>query len=525
MNAPVGEAWLVGGGIASLAAAALLIRDGGMDGSRIHVLEQGSVFGGSLDGSGDAEAGYLIRGGRMFEPHFGCTYNLFASIPSLDDPARSVTEEIHAFTERFLPSSHCRIVRGGRRVEAPALQLSARDVHDLVLLCLLPERALRARAIEAHFRPAFFASDFWLMFSTMFAFQTWHSLAEMRRYMRRFMHLLPGLSRLEGIQRTPLNQYDSLVAPLLAWLQAQGVDLRSDCRVMDVRFDSTASPSRVIGIHVEEGGLPRAIDVPAEDLVFVTLGSMTDASSTGDWSSPPAVTPEASPAWDLWRRIASRSRAFGRPQVFASDPARSRWESFTVTLRDPAFFDHMEAFTGNAAGTGGLVTFADSSWQLSIVLPHQPHFRGQPDDAWVFWGYGLAPDARGDRVSGRMRDCRGEDLVREVFHHLGITEHFDAWTRSARCVPCMMPFITSQFMPRSAGDRPTVIPEGARNFAVLGQFCELPDDTVFTVEYSVRSAQTAVYGLLGLDRRPTPLYRGFERPAVVGRALRTLLAT
>ena len=72
----------------------------------------------------------------------------------------------------------------------------------------------------------------------------------------------------------------------------------------------------------------------------------------------------------------------------------------------------------------------------------------------------------------------------------------------------MMPFITSQFMPRVKGDRPPVIPEGSTNLAFIGQYCEIPDDVVFTVEYSVRSAQTGVYALLKLDKEVSPIYKG-----------------
>ena len=73
-------------------------------------------------------------------------------------------------------------------------------------------------------------------------------------------------------------------------------------------------------------------------------------------------------------------------------------------------------------------------------------------------------------------------------------------TNSAVCVPTMMPYITAFFMPRAKGDRPDVIPDGCTNFAFLGQFADTPRDTVFTTEYSVRTAMEAVYGLLGVDR-------------------------
>jgi len=70
----------------------------------------------------------------------------------------------------------------------------------------------------------------------------------------------------------------------------------------------------------------------------------------------------------------------------------------------------------------------------------------------------------------------------------------------------MMPYITSQFMPRVKGDRPAVIPENSVNLAFLGQFCEIADDCVFTVEYSVRSAIMAVYSFLDLDKKVPEIY-------------------
>lgn len=85
-----------------------------------------------------------------------------------------------------------------------------------------------------------------------------------------------------------------------------------------------------------------------------------------------------------------------------------------------------------------------------------------------------------------------------------------------------MPFITSQFLTRSVGDRPAVLPAGYANFAVVGQFCELPDDVVFTVEYSVRAAMTAVFGLLGIERKPPGVFTAKSNPASIVKAFRAL---
>lgn len=222
--------------------------------------------------------------------------------------------------------------------------------------------------------------------------------------------------------------------------------------------------------------------------------------------------------------MAARHPDFGCPEVFTRSVDESKWLSFTLTFDDPTFFRLVEGLTGDRAGEGGLVTFADSSWLMTILLPHQPHFIGQPVGVSVCWGYGLAVDREGDFIGKKMSDCTGEDLLVELLGHLRLDDQKDAILASANCIPCMMPFITSQFMPRAKGDRPDVRPAGTANLAFIGQYCELPDDVVFTMEYSVRSAQTAVYALLGLDKPVTPVRKAQFDPAVLLAAARMLVS-
>lgn len=157
----------------------------------------------------------------------------------------------------------------------------------------------------------------------------------------------------------------------------------------------------------------------------------------------------------------------------------------------------MQAFSDNEAGTGGLVTFKDFNWLMSIVLAHQPHFSGQPADVQVFWGYALSTDRIGDFIAKAMDDCTGAEILHELAGHLRLDP---ATLATANCIPCRMPYITSMFMPRSHTDRPLPVPPNSRNFAFVSQFVEIADDVVFTVEYSVRAAQMAVYQLLELGR-------------------------
>ena len=499
------KAYFVGGGIGALAGAAFLIRDAGMPGAQITVLEASPMLGGSLDGSGDAERGYSMRGGRMLTTdNYECTWDLFKTIPSLAQPGRSVFEETLAFNEQHVSHAMARLVDHQRaKVPVASMGFSMHDRMELLKLAQADEAAMGNSRITDHLSPAFFQTPFWFMWATTFAFQPWHSAVEFRRYLHRFMLEFSRIETLAGVKRTVLNQYDSLVVPLQRWLVTQGVQVRTGCTVTDVIHKTTKGVFEPIALHGTLNGQDEIVQLDEGDLVFVQNGSMTDASSLGSMTAAPAPLGRAhNGSWTLWEKLAEGRAGFGRPAVFNRCVAQSNWASFTVTLHDTAFFDQMQGFSGNEAGTGGLVTFKDSNWLMSIVLAHQPHFANQPAGVQVFWGYGLFPDRIGNFVPKAMADCSGAELLRELCGHL----RFDLDTvRSANCIPCRMPFITSMFMPRSPGDRPLPVPEGTKNFAFISQFVEIPQDTVFTVEYSVRAAQMAVYQLMGVDKTIPPV--------------------
>jgi oleate hydratase len=499
------KAYLVGGGIGSLAAAAFMIRDGNLPGEDISILEASPILGGSLDGAGDPERGYSLRGGRMLTTdNYECTWDLFRSIPSLDHEGKSVFDETVEFNEKHLPSSMARLVdRRRARVPVTSMGFSMQDRIELLKLSHADEDEIGASAITDWLSPGFFESEFWFMWATTFAFQPWHSAVEFKRYLHRFMLEFSRIETLAGVKRTVFNQYDSLVLPLQKWLQAQGVRLVVGCKVTDLEHRATEGALVVTAIHCLREGKSEIIPVNERDLVFFQNGSMTDASSLGSMTSAPRkLTKVDSDGWTLWEKLASGKPALGNPAAFNGCIAQSWWESFTVTLRNPAFFDAMLRFSGNEAGTGGLVTFKDSRWLMSIVLAHQPHFRSQPADVQVFWGYSLSPDRIGDFVPKPMAECSGAEILQELCGHL----RFDLDTvASATCIPCRMPYITSMFMPRQRSDRPPPVPLGSKNLAFVSQFVEIPDDVVFTVEYSVRAAQMAVYQLLGIDRKVPPV--------------------
>lgn len=216
---PNTKAYLVGSGIASLAATAYLIKDGGLLGKNITILEEGGTTGGALDGQGSPDTGYVIRGGRMFTYEaYTCLFDLLSFIPSLSGPDKSVSDEVYAFNDQIKGHSRARLLRGGEKVDVSTLRLSNRDRLELIELMAVPEPMLGARRIQDHFNPSFFKSNFWYMWATTFAFQPWHSAVECKRYLHRFIQELPRFATLAGVRRTPHNQYDYIVLPMTRWL-------------------------------------------------------------------------------------------------------------------------------------------------------------------------------------------------------------------------------------------------------------------------------------------------------------------
>lgn len=515
---------LVGGGLASLAAAAHLIRDGGVPGHAIHIYESRDAVGGAIGMGGTAETGYSVPASRMFEPEYRCLFELLSFIPSAGDPGRSIMEDTRAFFEECRWNDRARLIGGdGRILDFHRFGLHERDRFDLATLALTPEHVLDGKRVDECFAPHFFTTHFWYMWASIFAFVPSHGATEMHRYARRFVHLMPSMASMSAIIRTRFNQADSVLTPLTGWLRGHGVNMLTGTRVTDIEFADSPAEITARALQVVQGGTTRDVAVAGDDLVLVTNGSMVADLARGSMrEAAPLITDKRDGSWELWETLARKRREFGRPWPFTDKLRDSAWPSFTVTCREREFFDRIEQLSGSEAGQGGLMTFRDSNWLITIALFHQPHFIGQPDDVYVWWGYALMPYRPGNHVAKPMTECNGEDILREILGHLHFADAADRIVAASICIPTMMPYAGSVLLPRARGDRPDVVPPGSTNFGFIGQFAEVPDDVVFTTEYSVRSARTAVATLLKLDEAPPPVFKGYLDPGVLYEAVKAL---
>ncbi|MGG7057161.1 oleate hydratase [Clostridium nigeriense] len=519
------QAYFVGGGLASLAGAAYLIRDCNFKGENIHIIEGLHVLGGSNDGAGDATNGFIVRGGRMLnEETYENFWELFKTIPSIDMPGMSVTEEILNFDHLHPTHSQARLVdKFGNIIDVTSMGFNNADRLALGKLMMMPEEKLDDLTIEDWFRdtPHFFTTNFWYMWQTTFAFQKWSSLFEFKRYMERMIFEFSRIETLEGVTRTTYNQYESVILPIKEYLSKQNVDFSINATVTDIDF-KPGEGITATAIHIQDAEGEKIIELKEDDICIMTNGCMTDNATLGDFNTAPEYKTENPISGNLWEKVAKKKMGLGNPIPFFDHPEQTNWESFTVTCKGNKLLKLIEQFSGNIPGSGALMTFRDSSWLMSIVVAAQPHFKNQPMDTTIFWGYGLYTDKVGDYVKKPMRECTGEEILTELLHHLHFEDQIDEIMDTVvNVIPCMMPYIDSQFQPRKMTDRPKVVPEGSTNFAMISQFVEIPEDMVFTEEYSVRAARIAVYTLLNVKHKniiPVTPYK--KDPKVLMKALK-----
>ena len=508
------KAYIIGTGLAGLSAAGFLVKDAKMDPKNIVFLEKDDVAGGALDGHYLADMGYVARGGREMGHHFEVLWDLFSVIPSREDPDMSILDYLY-YTNLDDPNySNCRITENqGERYDNGKFNLSKDVIKEIVRLVLTPDDKLQGVSVEEILSDEFIASDFWTYYRTMFAFENWHSALELKLYINRFIHHVGGLPNLSALQFTRYDQYESIVVPMMDWLKDMGVETKYNYNVEDIDFDITSSKkvaTKIIAIDSKTGE-DKSINLTENDLVFVTTGSLVESSSYGDNETAPSLDIDTEESFRLWKNIAKKSDDFGRPEVFTSDIDKSNWESATVTVKSKKIADYIEKitkrspYTGKVV-TGGIVTALDSSWLMSWTINRQGQYIDQPKDEFAVWVYALFTDKEGDYIKKPMKECTGEEITKEWLYHLGVpTDEIEELVKETSSVPVFMPFITAQFMPRSFGDRPYVVPKNAVNFAFLGQFVETLDDpgrdTVFTTEYSGRCAMEAVYVLTGVEKK------------------------
>lgn len=510
------SAYIIGTGLAGLTAAFYLVRDGQMPGNHIHLLEKLELAGGSCDGYKDVHKGFYMRGGREMDNHFEIMWDVFRDVPSIETPNVSVLDEYYWLNKHDPNYSLCRAtVNKGEDAHTDKLfKLDKDSAMALSQLFITPEANLEDKKISDVLPESFWETNFWLYWQTMFAFQKWSSALEMKRYLCRYVHHIDGLPDFSALRFTKYNQYESMILPLIEYLKKHDVDVQFGMDVKNVVIEEADGKKTAKELIYVKDNKEQSIPLTADDLVFITNGCCTDTSSYGDQTHAPDLSHIVNgkgESWDLWKNIAKQAKhdEYGHPDVFCSDTEATNWMSATVETSNEDIIQHIinickrDPRAGKVT-TGGIVTVKDSvdNWFLSWTINRQPQFKSQNKDTILVWLYALHTNTEGNYIKKAMRDCTGEEICQEWLYHIGMDESKikDYSENTCNTTTCFMPYINAFFQPRKNVDRPKVVPEGAVNFAFIGQFAETPRDTIFTTEYSMRTGMESVYTLLNVDR-------------------------
>ena len=510
------SAYIIGTGLAGLSAAFYLVRDGQMKGEHIHLLEKLDLAGGSCDGRKDVTKGFYMRGGREMDNHFEVMWDMFRDVPSIETPGVSVLDEYYWLNKHDPNYSLCRAsVDCGKDAHTDKkFTLDKESALALSKLFITPEKDLEDKKISDVLPDSFWETNFWLYWQTMFAFQRWSSALEMKRYLCRYVHHIDGLPDFSALRFTKYNQYESMILPLVKYLEAHGVTVEYGIDVKNVVISHKDGKKVAEKIEYLQNGEKKEINLIENDLVFITNGCCTDTSCYGDQTHAPDLSKVENgkgESWDLWKNIAAQAEngEFGNPDKFCGDTEATNWMSATVQTSDENIIKHIMNICkrdprAGKVTTGGIVTVKDSvdNWYLSWTINRQPQFKSQNKNDVLIWVYALNTNKEGNYVKKAMRDCTGEEVCREWLYHIGVpvSEIDNLAATACNTTTCFMPYINAFFQPRKKEDRPLVVPEGSVNFAFLGQFAETPRDTIFTTEYSIRTGMEAVYTLLKVDR-------------------------
>jgi len=510
------SAYIIGTGLAGLTTAFYLVRDGQMSGEHIHLLEKATLAGGSCDGRKDVTKGFFMRGGREMDNHFEVMWDTFRDVPSIETPDVSVLDEYYWLNKRDPNYSLCRatINCGEDAHTDKQFKLDKKSAMALSKLFLTPEKDLEGKKISDVLPASFWDTNFWLYWQTMFAFQKWSSALEMKRYLCRFVHHIDGLPDFSALRFTKYNQYESMILPLVKYLENHGVHIEYGMDVKNVVIETRGNKKIARQIVYKKDGIEQSIDLIEDDLVFITNGCCTDTSCYGDQTHVPdlsSVKNGYGESWDMWKAIAAQAMhgEFGNPEAFCTDVNATNWMSATVATSNEEIIRYItnickrDPRTGKVT-TGGIVTVKDSTdnWYLSWTINRQPQFKSQDKGLVLIWLYALNTNKEGNYIKKPMRDCTGIEVCEEWLYHIGVPTDKIASLAQDACntTTCFMPYINAFFQPRKESDRPKVVPDGAVNFAFIGQFAETPRDTIFTTEYSMRTGMESVYTLLDIDR-------------------------
>lgn len=494
---PKRNIYFAGGGLAALSGAYYLIRDCGIPGDSIHILEESSSFGGAFNIGGSSETGYVCTSPKLLSQR--CHPNLMdmlRQLRSVNTDEATVYDEIADYADANPLCENARIIDSEGGLVSSGFGLSLGSLREIRSLLKKKDEELSDISIAEFFTlaPSFFDSNLWTIVSSSYILRRSSSVLELKHILSCVSGEINELFSMRNTLRARYNLQETVIKALESFLKNNNVNFAAHCSVIDADLDP--DNGRITAIHLDDNGTAKTFYLNDKDLCFITNGAISECATTGDYNAPAPVTDTIPASAQLWSRLIEKRSGLGSPARFYSADNNEAVISFTITAKSSVLYDYIKQYTGNISGVSGLTTFKDSPWGLTVALVPQPYFTNQDENTTVICCYGINTSAEGKYIDKEMRLCSGAELLFELIKYLGLDDRWNELTEDIiNVIPCYMPYASASSLPYSEGDKPIIVNNS--NYAFIGQFAKLGGGISYSSEYAVRTAREAVYRLTG----------------------------
>ena len=399
------SAYIVGTGLAALTAACYLLRDGQMPGKHIHIFEKDPIPGGACDGWEYPGLGLCdARRPGDGQPLRG-DVGPVRSIPSIESPDLSVLDEYYYLNKRDPNYSLMRasVDRGRDAHTDGKFGLSDKGALEILRLFFTPDEALYDRPITDFFSDAVLNSYFWLYWRTMFAFENWHSALEMKLYLRRYIHHIGGLPDFRALRFTRYNQYESMILPMVQYLEKAGVQFHYRTKVVDVRFEIAGGKKTARQIRFSAADGEQTLDLTEDDRCSSPPAAAWRTLPSAPRTAPPPTAPTSrrGAAGIFGGASPRRTPPSAARTKFCSDAEKTNWMSATVTTLDDQIPPYIQRICQRDPFSGRVVTAASSRPRtpLAFELDLQPPAAVPHSRRGSWWGGFTACSATARAIS------------------------------------------------------------------------------------------------------------------------------
>ena len=488
--------YISGNTLASYAAAAYLVSEGGYPGKSIHI--------------------YGVPAASAVTEEYGSIGSVSRALMEAIDARSDDDFDVETVLENASFSA-------APKVRVMSADGSARD------LCIKPDKAM-LKAMARAFRKlvssddasqvsvaqclegaeGFFDSDLYAFLEMTFGIREDSRATEL---LSRVIALTSSASK-AGLYDTLYYDFSTFSA-IENYLEENGVDILRGAQITGI----DASENKVSAIHAMNEGTRMTIYLNREDYVILDTGSIGDGASEGSYNSAAEMLDSVPASMSLWQDAAAKDDSFGLPEMLLEDNAE--YVEFSIVDDDGYLLKKLCDKALVVPDNGVSILIPESNWKMKLTsepyslvpdaamnealettadegeedVPEQAVSAITNAPQPVITVKGVFTGSEGNYVEKTMRECTGIELLYELICHMGLADEWDEIAKKIKTVMVnVLPFKNAPLRTAPTYALPELLP--CDNCAMTGDFVRT-NAPAATIEQQIQSGRNAAYAVLG----------------------------